>query len=282
MSIILKPPAPDPMAEGASDSAPRDRLLDPVALRRAIDAGRVEVLYQPIVTVATREVAGFEALARLRGEDGGLIPPDRFIPLAEETGLIVPLGEAVLRVACAQAAAWAKARLPVQTVSVNLSAKQADDPALRRRVHAALKDAGLPAHRLVLELTETTLFGGPHDATRTVTTLAGDGVRIVLDDFGTGWSSLAYLARFPISALKIDRSFVQRMVEDPRRCGAIVQAIVGLAHTLGLESVAEGVETEAQRLFLQAYRCDRMQGYLIARPLRAADATRMLENAASG
>lgn len=277
MTIVRSRPTAGDRGEPPLASAPP---LDADAVARALDGDRVEVRLQPIARVADGGVTGFEALARLRGDDGALVAPDRFVAAAEASGLILDLGERVLRAACRHAAALRRAHGRRLSVAVNLSAVQAADPALPSLVRRALDGAGLPPDALSLELTETALFGGDPGTADALAALARGGVRIVLDDFGTGWSSLAYLVRFPVSALKIDRSFVAAMVADPGRSGAIVQAVVGLAHTLGLDAVAEGVETEAQRTFLRAYRCERMQGYLVAPPLSAADAARFLDGAA--
>jgi len=277
MTVVRSRPAPGDTGEPPLASAP---ALDAGAVARALDADRVEARLQPIARVGDGTVVGFEALARLRDDAGALVAPDRFVPTAEASGLILDLGCRVLRRACRDLAALRRVYGRHLSVAVNLSAVQAADPGLAATVRAALDEARLPPDALALELTETALFGGDPDTAETLSALARDGVRIVLDDFGTGWSSLAYLARFPVSALKIDRTFVAAMVADPGRSGAIVQAVVGLAHTLGLDAVAEGVETEAQRTFLRAYRCERMQGYLVAPPLSAADATRFLDRAA--
>ncbi|UEM22016.1 EAL domain-containing protein [Skermanella mucosa] len=239
-------------------------------LRRAIDADQFELLYQPKIEVETLKLTGFEALVRWRGEDGALISPGEFIPAAEETGLIIPLGELVLRDACRQMAEWRRAGVVDVPVSVNLSGRQVSDPHLSRKALAILRDSGLPASHLKLELTETALFRSTPGIRDALLELHAAGVRFMLDDFGTGYSSLSYLKRFPIEAIKIDKSFVQSMVEDPD-AASIVNAIINMAHALKMRVVAEGVETHEQLIFLRAYRCDRMQGFLFAPPTPVAD-----------
>ncbi|UEM04649.1 EAL domain-containing protein [Skermanella rosea] len=239
-------------------------------LRRAIDADQFELLYQPKIEVETLKLTGFEALVRWRGEDGALISPGEFIPAAEETGLIIPLGELVLRDACRQMAEWRREGVVDVPVSVNLSGRQVSDPLLSRKALAILRDSGLPASHLKLELTETALFRSTPGIRDALLELHAAGVRFMLDDFGTGYSSLSYLKRFPIEAIKIDKSFVQSMVEDPD-AASIVNAIINMAHALKMRVVAEGVETHEQLIFLRAYRCDRMQGFLFAPPTPVAD-----------
>jgi len=239
-------------------------------LRRAIDADQFELFYQPKIEVETLALAGFEALVRWRGDDGSLISPGEFIPAAEDTGLIIPLGELVLRAACEQMSAWRRDGLVDVPVSVNLSGRQVSDPQLSRKALAILHESGLPASHLKLELTETALFRSTPGIRDALLELHGAGVRFLLDDFGTGYSSLSYLKRFPIEAIKIDKSFVQSMVEDPD-AASIVNAIINMAHALKMRVIAEGVETHEQLIFLRAYRCDRMQGFLFAPPTAVAD-----------
>ncbi|PWC31515.1 hypothetical protein TSO352_32220 [Azospirillum sp. TSO35-2] len=235
-------------------------------VRDAIDRQELSLVFQPQADVFTGRLTGFEALARWRLSDGTMLPPDVFVPMAEQGDAIHLLGEWSLRSACATAAGWLRDGLVDAPVSVNLSARQLDDPGLVRLVLGALADTGLPAANLKLELTETALFNHGADEREALMQLRGAGVRLVLDDFGTGWSSLAMLRRIPMESLKIDKQFVQAMVED-RDAAAIVQAVVALAHAMDLTVVAEGVETPEQRLFLQAYRCDTLQGYWLSRPL---------------
>lgn len=239
-------------------------------LRRAIDRDEFHLLYQPKMDADSLRISGFEALIRWQDPERGIVSPGHFIPVAEETGLILPLGDLVLEKACRRFAAWRRAGILDVPVSVNLSAHQLGNPDFGRRILRMLADTGLPAERLKLELTESALFGGADTVRDVLMRLQGAGVGFLLDDFGTGYSSLAYLKRFPIEAIKIDRSFIQPMVED-RDSASIVHAIINMAHALNMEVVAEGVETQEQLLFLRAYRCDRLQGYLLAPPLSAAE-----------
>jgi EAL domain-containing protein (putative c-di-GMP-specific phosphodiesterase class I)/GGDEF domain-containing protein/PAS domain-containing protein len=236
-------------------------------LRRAIDRAEFELHYQPQADADTREITGFEALVRWRDPDSGrYVPPVEFIPVAEDSGLILPLGELVLAEACRQFAAWRAAGLVDVPVSVNLSGRQLADPRLCAKALDTLDRTGLPANRLKIELTETVLFGSSEGHRDTLMQLHDAGIRLLLDDFGTGYSSLSYLKRFPIEAIKVDRSFIQAMVREPD-FALIVQSTIAMAHALGMQVVAEGVETLEELTFLRAYRCDQVQGYLIAKPL---------------
>jgi EAL domain-containing protein (putative c-di-GMP-specific phosphodiesterase class I) len=244
---------------------------DPAAeLERAIGAGQFHVLYQPLIDLASGQLTGAEALVRWDHPTDGTRSPDSFIPLAEETGLIVELGAQVLRDACAQAARWVHARpdLPGLMVTVNLSARQLMHPGIVEDVHAALQAAALEPTRLVLEITETVLMHDRDAAASALWSLKRLGVRIAIDDFGTGYSSLAYLRRFPIDMLKIAREFVDGLGRDAND-DVITRAIVDLADTLGLLTVAEGVESTQQHDHVAALRCDLAQGFLFARPVPA-------------
>ncbi|WP_247886756.1 EAL domain-containing protein [Azospirillum sp. SYSU D00513] len=232
-------------------------------VREAITRDELRLAYQPQADTETGRLAGFEALARWRLSDGTVIPPDVFIPMAESNAAIHVLGEWALRRACETAAGWMRDGTADVPVAVNLSPRQLDVPGFARTVLGVLAETGLPADRLKLELTETAAYDHSAEARETLTQLRGAGVRLVLDDFGTGYSSLALLRRVPLEALKIDKIFVKDMVEN-RDAAAIVQAVIGLAHALGLQVIAEGVETPEQRSFLRAYRCDRIQGYLLS------------------
>lgn len=251
-----------PDTPGTSDAGFVERVRD------AIDRQELSLVFQPQADVFTNRLTGFEALSRWRLSDGTMLPPDVFVPMAEQGEAIHLLGEWTLRAACTAAAGWLRAGIVDVPVSVNLSARQLDDPGLVLKVLGILAETGLPAANLKLELTETAMFSQGADAREALLQLRGAGIRMVLDDFGTGWSSLATLRRVPVEALKIDKQFVQAMVED-RDAAAIVQAVVALAHALDLGVVAEGVETAEQRLYLQAYRCDTLQGYWLSRPLTA-------------
>jgi len=254
------------------------RLATESSLRRALDRGEFRLHYQPLVRLAGHAIAGAEALLRWPQADQGMASPADFIPVAEDTGLIVPLGEWVLREACAQARAWQALR-PGLRVAVNLSPRQFRQRQLVPMVEQALRDAGLAPHLLELELTEGMLIRHAEDAERTLAQLHEMGVHLAIDDFGTGYSNLSYLKRFPIQTLKIDRSFVQDLIEDPDDA-AIVTAIVAMAHSLGLQVVAEGVESEAQAHRLRALACDLAQGFHFGRPLPAADFARRLAGSA--
>ena len=244
-------------------------------LRRALEREEMRVHYQPIVELATGRVVSVEALVRWQHRERGLIPPGEFIPLAEETGFIVPLGRWVLEEACR-----AMQSLPRDlTLSVNLSGRQLLQPDLPQEVRRALLESGLEAHRLRLELTESMLIGTGAAAVARLERLRDEGVGLCIDDFGTGYSSLSYLHQLPIDALKIDRSFVQAMAIDSRK-SKIVQSIVLLAQGLELEVVAEGVETSEQAGMLRRMGCGRAQGFLFARPVPLDEVAALLRSAA--
>ena len=263
--------------------AARERLTLEASLRKAIERDEMLLLYQPQVSLEQEAVTGSEALVRWQHPEAGLISPARFIPLAEETGLIVPLGEWVLRTACRQAARWEREGRPLRQ-SVNLSARQLSEQGLVQTVQAALQDAGLSPHLLELELTESALVAQGQAAAERLAALRALGVRISLDDFGTGYSSLAYLRRFPLDVLKVDRSFVEGLtsplpggsVKHVRQEYAVVKAIIDMAHALDLEVVAEGVETPAQRAALRQLSCDYMQGFLFSPPITPEHLERLL------
>ena len=241
-----------------------------VGLRRALDRGELLLQYQPQLSLREGRISGVEALIRWRHPERGLVPPAKFIPLAEETGLIVPIGEWVLRSACAQARAWQQAGLPPIQIAVNVSARQFRDPGLEGFVRSTLETSGIDAARLELELTESVLAADSGGAAEVLDRLEGLGVQVAIDDFGTGFSSLARLQRFAVDRLKIDRTFVTRLATDPD-AAAIVLAIIGMAHTLGIQTIAEGVETAEQLAVLRRYGCDAIQGFYFSRPLDAVD-----------
>jgi diguanylate cyclase (GGDEF)-like protein len=231
-------------------------------LRKAIANGEFEVYYQPILYLQTGKVSGFEALLRWNHPERGMISPMDFIPLAEETGLILPLGEWVLRTACAHAAKWPQ---PIG-VAVNLSAMQFKGRNLVQLTLNALAASGLPAARLDLEITESVLLQDESHTLSLLHQLREIGVRISMDDFGTGYSSLAYLRNFPFDKIKIDRSFVRDILVR-KDCQAIIRAVVGLARSLGITTIIEGIETKEQLAFAKADGCDEGQGYLFAKPM---------------
>lgn len=234
-------------------------------LRRALERNELVVHYQPLVSVGDGQIVGCEALVRWQPPGEALVPPARFIPLAEETGLIVPLENWVLRTACAQAKAWLDAGLPL-LLAVNLSARQFQRQDIPEHVRTVLADTGLPAEYLELEITESTLMEQGRQAVETLMALKNLGVRLAIDDFGTGYSSLAYLKRFPIDKLKIDQSFVR---DIPRDLGdmEIAATIIAMARNLRLAVLAEGVETLEQLDFLREQGCDAYQGFLSGRPV---------------
>ena len=225
-------------------------------------SGEFELHYQPIVTLENEKVVGFEALVRWNHPEQGIIPPLKFIPLAEETGLILPLGEWVLRTACAHAAKWPE---PVG-VAVNLSATQFRNRNLVQLTMNALAASGLPAYQLDLEITESVLLQDEANILTVLHQLREIGIRISLDDFGTGYSSLAYLRNFPFDRIKIDRSFVQDMLFR-KDCQAIVRAVIGLAQSLGISTIIEGVETQEQLEAARADGCNEGQGFLLGKPM---------------
>ncbi|TWI46751.1 diguanylate cyclase (GGDEF)-like protein [Pseudoduganella flava] len=238
-------------------------------LRRALEQEQLEVYFQPQATVEAGRIVAMEALVRWRHPTRGMVPPAEFIPLAEETGLINPLGDWVLRRACAQLQRWIADGLPPLRVAVNLSVRQLLQRGFADTVRQVLAETRLPSHLLELEITESTLMENAQDTLAALHALRDLGVRLSIDDFGTGYSSLSYLKRFPVDIIKIDRSFVRDVPQDVDDA-AIVTAIIALAHSLRLEVVAEGVETEAQLHFLQARGCDLLQGYLLSPPVPAA------------
>jgi diguanylate cyclase (GGDEF)-like protein len=240
-------------------------------LRNALAQGEFSLHFQPRLNARTRRMQGAEALLRWNNPVLGQVPPGQFIALAEETGLIVPIGQWVLRQACRQwADLLASGNHGALELSVNLSVAQLADPELVAELQRVLEQTGLPAHQLELELTESHLMDNPVAAQEKVAALKALGVQVAIDDFGTGYSSLAYLKRFEIDKLKVDQSFVRGMLEDGADA-AIVHAVIALGHTLGLKVVAEGVETLPTAQTLAALGCDELQGYCFSRPLPMAD-----------
>jgi diguanylate cyclase (GGDEF)-like protein len=277
------------MVRAKSDPAKRHAVFEPSMsdqtieridlendLRQGIERGELRLHYQPLIDLTTERIIGFEALVRWQHPVRGLVPPISFIPLAEETGLILPLGRWVLETACRQARAWRDARPsdPQLFMSVNLSARQFVQPDLVDQVAAILRETGLAPRGLEIEITESVLMDQSEAGIRTLRRLRELGVRLVLDDFGTGYSSLSYLKHLPLDTIKIDRSFVAGLAGVTDR--SIVEAVVALARGLRIGVVAEGIETEAQARILGDIGCDVGQGYLFSRPLPADEAARLL------
>jgi EAL domain-containing protein (putative c-di-GMP-specific phosphodiesterase class I) len=246
------------------------------ALREAGERGQLSLHYQPRVDLKTGAIVSVEALMRWHHPELGAVSPARFIPVAEETGLIESLGEWALRESCRQQKAWMDAGIAPQYMAVNLSARQMGQDNLVERLCAILDEYGLPGNRVELEITESALVENPAATVEKLQAFRALGITIALDDFGTGYSSLSYLKRFPIDCMKIDQSFVRGIPEDVNDI-AITRTIVALARNLGMKTVVEGVETAEQLAFAQAEGCDEYQGYLFSKPLPAAQVETLLK-----
>jgi diguanylate cyclase (GGDEF)-like protein/PAS domain S-box-containing protein len=244
-------------------------------LRRALEREELSLHYQPKQDLQSGAITGVEALLRWTNAQLGEVMPAQFIPIAEETGLIVPIGKWVLRTACAQHVAWIREGLPAVPMAVNLSPRQFADPELTGEIAAALSEAGMAAGMLELEITESMVMHHPERAVHLLRAIKDLGVRLAIDDFGTGYSSLAQLKRFPIDTLKVDRSFIRDIPKDVEDM-AITQAIIAMGKTLGLTVVAEGVETAEQRAFLHSHGCDQMQGHHFSKALEAGQFAALL------
>ena len=245
-------------------------------LRRALEREEFALFYQPRYELASRQPSGAEALLRWMHPERGMVPPDEFIPVLEETGLIVPVGEWVIRRACADLKNWQSAASTIAAVSVNLSARQFRQPDLHDRIRALVSSSGVDPRLIEFEITETQLMHDPHHAIHVMRALCDAGMSIAIDDFGTGYSSLAYLTQFPVSALKVDRSFVRDMSRD-KNDATIVRTIIEMAHSLGFTVIAEGVETEEQATLLHLLRCEQAQGYLFGRPMPTHELIRLYD-----
>jgi diguanylate cyclase (GGDEF)-like protein/PAS domain S-box-containing protein len=245
------------------------------SLRRALERGEFLLYYQPKASLKTGELTGFEALLRWQRPGHGLVPPNEFVPLLEDTGLIVPVGEWVLASACRQMRQWQLAGVQPVPIAVNLAARQFASTNLGATVKRIIDEHGVDPRYIELELTESSLMINTEEAVQTLSYLKSLGLRLSIDDLGTGYSSLSYLKRFPIDALKIDRSFVRDITTDVDDA-TITRAVIGMAHNLELKVVAEGVENQAQIAFLSANDCDEIQGYYLSRPLTAEDCERWL------
>ncbi|MFN3398430.1 MAG: putative bifunctional diguanylate cyclase/phosphodiesterase [Sulfurimicrobium sp.] len=246
------------------------------SLRGALERNEFMLHYQPQVSLHSGEMIGMEALLRWQHAEMGTISPANFIPLAEDTGLIIPIGAWVLHTACKQTRAWHDAGLPPVRVAVNLSARQFREN-IPQLVQQALADSGLPPRFLELEITESVAMQHAESTEQTLLALRNMGVRLSIDDFGTGYSSLSYLKRFPINKLKLDQSFVRDIISDPDDA-TISMAIIALAHGMKLDVIAEGVETEGQLKFLRRHGCDAIQGYYFSRPVAAAEMEQLLRD----
>jgi diguanylate cyclase (GGDEF)-like protein len=253
-----------------------ERLTLENQLRRAVEREEFVLYFQPKVEVASRRVAGVEALIRWKHPEQGIIAPQKFIPIAEETGLIVEIGQWVLRSACSQLQAWMQQGLPPMCVAVNVSGAQFKHGTIWHAVRGALERSGIPPSHLVLELTESILMENAEESVETLHELKDMGVKIAIDDFGTGYSSFTYLSRFPIDELKIDRSFIHGLTSQ-RGSPAIVGAMIALGRALNLQVVAEGVETSQQLEFLRARNCHQYQGFLCSRPVPPGTLTTLMQ-----
>jgi diguanylate cyclase (GGDEF)-like protein len=262
--------------ESRMHTAAQDRLELEMDMREALGCGQFFLLFQPTFNLQSETMTGIEALIRWRHPVRGVLAPDAFIPIAEETGMIVPIGRWVLRTACRQAASWRRDEHPL-TMSINVSARQLDDKDMVRDVAEALETTGLDPATVTLEITETTLMRDAEAAASKLRTLKALGVRIAIDDFGTGYSSLAYLRQFPVDALKIDRSFISGSPASGDS-KALIHTLVQLGKGLGLETLGEGIEEQSQLRQLQDEQCDSGQGFLFARPLEADAITALLDD----
>jgi EAL domain-containing protein (putative c-di-GMP-specific phosphodiesterase class I) len=247
-----------------------ERLRLEADLRHALELNQLTLQYQPKIEVATGQISGVEALLRWTHPQLGNLAPTEFIPLAEETGLIIPIGRWVLKNACTQNMTWQAAGLPPISMAVNLSPRQFLDPNLLDDIDGVLAATGMPAHLLQLEITESMVMQNVERAIKLLDEIRSRGVRLAIDDFGTGYSSMSLMKKFPIDTIKIDRSFVRDLAESAED-RAIATAIISMGKALGLTVVAEGVETTEQDTFLRGHACDEVQGYLFSKPLRPED-----------
>ncbi len=257
------------------DAQARELLSLENGLRTAVDNGEIFLVYQPKVDVKTNEICGAEALVRWMHPEFGLISPENFIPMAENSGMIVSIGEWVLRESCFQAQQWQVAGFPEFKIAVNVSIRQLHEPDFITTVKSALADSGLPPSSLIIELTENMIMENAESNVVKLQALQGIGIKISIDDFGTGYSSLGYLQRFPLHQLKVDRSFISE-IKSAFDKTPIVKAVISLAHDLGLSVVAEGVETHHQLAHIKALKCEEYQGYLCSKPVIADEFAQLL------
>jgi EAL domain-containing protein (putative c-di-GMP-specific phosphodiesterase class I) len=250
------------------------------SLRRALERNEFALHYQPKIDLMSGRITGAEALIRWTHPTRGLIPPVQFIPVAEESGLILPIGKWVVREACQQAQAWLSAGLSLGTIAVNISALQFRAEDFLEGVFSVLEETGLPAKHLEVELTESVLMKHAESAEAILKALRAQGVQVAVDDYGTGYSSLSYLRKFPIDTLKIDQSFI-RQISSKTDETTLLTAVIQMGRSLNLHVVAEGVETEEELEFLQAEQCDEAQGYYFSRPVPPQQFARLLESGLS-
>jgi EAL domain-containing protein (putative c-di-GMP-specific phosphodiesterase class I) len=261
-----------------------ERVTLESGLRSALAEQQLFLMYQPQMDIATRRITGLEALLRWQHPELGLVPPDKFIQIAENSGLIVPIGEWVLRTACSEARKWQDEGFSAVTVAVNVSAVQFRQENFGEVIRKVLRETGLPPQRLELELTESLLLTNADLMLSVIQELKSIGVTLAIDDFGTGYSSFNYLRQFQISKLKVDRSFIRDVAVNPGDA-AITAAIISMAKSLHLKVIAEGVEDEGQMAFLREHQCDEIQGYYFSKPLavdKVADKLRGAYSAAKG
>jgi EAL domain-containing protein (putative c-di-GMP-specific phosphodiesterase class I) len=251
------------------------------SLRRALERQELTLHYQPKIKLRTGAIAGAEALIRWAHPTRGPVPPGQFISVAEDCGLILPIGSWALREACRQARVWADSGLPAVTMAVNVSAMEFRNEHFLENLFSVLDETGLDPKSLELELTESVLMKRAESATSILRTVRERGVQVAIDDFGTGYSSLSYLRKFPVDALKIDQSFI-RQISTAGDDTAIVTAVIAMARSLKLRVVAEGVETLEELAFLRAHHCDEAQGYYFSRPLPAQEFAKLLETGIQG
>ena len=253
-----------------------EKVVLEAQLRRALERGELVVHYQPQVTLPEGRIVAVEALMRWQHPEIGLVPPDKFIPLSEETGLIIPMGEWILKTACEQLVTWRRQGFDIHRVAVNLSGKQIQLDTLPQTVQKVLQQTGCPAYALELEITEGFIMRHPEQSIALLKQIQGLGVELSVDDFGTGHSSLNYLKRLPINRLKIDRSFVWDIGENDNG-ETLTRTIIAMGHSLNLQITAEGIETDKQRKFLEDLNCNEAQGYLFSKPLPAEEVTKLLQ-----
>lgn len=244
-------------------------------LKRALHNNEFKVFYQPKIKVDTKEIIGMEALVRWQKEDGTMVPPSQFINFAEEKGIILPIGEYVMKTSCLQNRKWIDRGFKPVRVAVNLSACQLADEKIFYKIKDMLKETGLPPSYLEVEITETMIIENFEASIRTLNKLKDIGIKISLDDFGTGYSSLSYLKQLPINSVKIDKSFIDNITLDLKE-RFVANSVINLVHGLGLTVVAEGVETEEQFLLLKDLGCDEIQGYYFSRPVSLEEFEKMI------